>query len=331
MKLIRAVAVGRSAVDIKFDASNTDVSAVRPYLQGVKDWLALAATAKAFPKTDTSSGQWKYVLGKDYEIEYRERDALVLQDAFSGADYADVLLCMSTGVGVEAIKWRHAQNPVLTTPPIVVITSDPSQFVGEEQVCGVSALRPQLANIGLDKFKEAKTNLKKIHILGRQHYGPSEQALKGLGGKKPPLELHYVKDNEDPSTVVANIRSSVPTQEAHGLFLLPADRFFGWAKEIQTEADKTGKAGSSLSTFWSTTDWPPNAFGGYGYPQNRCGRYMAERIASIWASSLKQVPDPAFLTIDPSEIAPKSVARRVRRSGRKKPARASSKKRKVRS
>ena len=326
MLIIRAVAIGR-APDTKFDAQNPNVSGVRPYLQGLKDWLALPATAKTRPNTDTSSGKWQYALGTDYEIEYRERDAQFIQDAFSGAENADLLLCMSTGVAAEAIKWRRAQHPPLTTP-IVVITSDPSQFEGELKVCGVSALRPQLANICLVKFKEAHPSLTKIYILNRQHYGPSEQAMKGLGGNRPPLKLQTVKDNDDPSTVVATLRAGVPAQQAQGLFLLPADRFFGWAKEIQAEANKTGNTGSSMPTFWSTTDWPPNA-SGYGYPQNSCGRYMAERVASIWASDLNQVPDPPFLTIDPSEIRPQDQSGRSR-GVRKRARRSSSKKKKAR-
>jgi hypothetical protein len=317
MKTILAVAVGNPSNDSVFNTANPDLSSVRPYIRGLIEWLDLAPAAKVRPETDASFE--RLVLGQDYEIDYREREARVIREAFNdGGENADVLLCMSTYVAEQALAWRQSEQ--LETP-IVVITSDPTPFETQKQVCGVSALRPQLATIGLGKFKKAQTNLKKIWLLNRQNYGPSEKARKGLGSNKPPLKLENVKDQVDPADVVAQIRSDVPANEIHGLFVLPADRFFGAAKEIQAAADAAGAANSALKTFWSTTDWPTNSFGGYGYPQRFCGRYMAERIASIWASDLNKVPEPAFITVDPSEIdlKPKPAAKkRSKGSSRKK-------------
>jgi hypothetical protein len=166
-------------------------------------------------------------------------------------------------------------------------------------------LRPQLAGLGIRKFKEAQSTLTKIWLLHRKNYGPSDQAKKRLGGIN--VELLTVKDNDDPAAAVSEKRGKVPANETHGLLVLPADRFFGWAKDIQAAADASGKPGSSMKTFWSTTDWPTNSYGGYGYPQKVCGRYMAERVASIRASNLDQVPNPAFVTVDPGEIRLKPV------------------------
>jgi hypothetical protein len=218
-----------------------------------------------------------------------------------------------------------AERDELETP-IVVITSNAKQFDGEIQICGVSALRPQLASVALRRFKKAQT-LKKVLLLHRQNYEPSDQAKKGLGSKKPPAKLVSIKDTEDPSVEVANLRHLVPANEVHGLFVLPADRFFGWGKEIQDAADATGNPGSAMKTFWSTTDWPLNSNGGYGFPQRVCGRYMAERVASIWASDLGQVPDPAFITVDPGEIK-FLVKSKSKTSGKKKSNQASSRKKK---
>jgi len=315
MLTIRAVAVGRGP-DTKFDAQNNKVGGVRPYIQGLVDWLDLAPAAKDTPDTDASLD--RYTLGTHYEIEYRERDVQVMQDAFTGAENADVLFCMSTFVGTQAVAWRKSHNPPLQTP-IVVVTSNPSQFDGETQICGISALRPQLANAGLRKFKKAQPNLTKILLLHRFNYDPSDKAKKTLGSKKPPVKLASIKDTDDPSVEVAKLRAAVPANEMHGLFVLPADRFFGWAQEIQAATGAAGAAGSSMKTFWSTSDWPANSDGGYGFPQNVCGRYMAERVANIWASDVNQVPDPAFFTVDPGEIKLKTVARAKKKSKRGSP------------
>ena len=321
-KLIRAVAIGPTAVDISFDAHHTDVSGVRPYIQGLKDWLNLQPNQKTQPQADGTLGQ--YILGTHYDIEYKERDTGAIQDAFTGAEQADVLFCMSTFVGAEAIKWRDNHQPPLDNFPIVVITSNPASppFSNHTQVCGVSALRPQLASVGIGQFKSAQPHLTKIWVLNRKGYGPSEDAKKGVGSAVGSID---VKDIDDPVAEVANKRSHVPGGQMHGLFVLPADRFFGLAAQIQAAADAAGNPGSSMPTFWSTTDWPPNSFGGYGFPQRVCGRYMAERVASIWGSDSGKVPDPAFITIDPSEIRLKRpLARRVahrrrsKRSARKK-------------
>ena len=311
MLIIRAVAVGAKTVNEEFDATNTDVDGIRPYVKGLVAWLSDPGSSKSNPEPDASAIM--YTLGTDYEIEYRERDVSGIQEAFDQADDADVLLCMSTFVGQEAIAWRDKKGLEI---PIVVITSNPAQFSNKKQVCGVSALRPHLSSAGLRKFKKAKTDLTKIWLLNRQGYGPSDEAKRSLGSTNPPLKLANVKDSDDPAAEVAKIRALVPQNQTHGLFVLPADRFFGWAKEIQAAADASGAQGSALKTFWSTTDYPDNSYGGYGFPQIVCGRYMAERVVSIWGSDLAQVPDPAFITVDPGEIKMKPTKRNAKKPRR---------------
>ena len=203
MWTIRAVAIGRDSVDTTFDTPSADLSGVRPYIQGLADWLKLAANAKSTPKTDGSLGQ--YILGTEYKIDYREREVGGVADAFTGAEDADVLFCMSTHVGDAALSWREGQG--LETP-IVIITSDPSKYDGVAQVCGVSALRPQLAGLGIRKFKEAQSTLTKIWLLHRKNYGPSDQAKKRLGGIN--VELLTVKDNDDPAAAVSEKREKRP-------------------------------------------------------------------------------------------------------------------------
>ena len=89
---IRAVAIGSSAVDKTFDGTNPDdVKAVRPYIKGLIDWLELAQADKVKPDTDAVLTKYKYTLGTDYEIEYRERDVTAISDAFTDAQDDDIL------------------------------------------------------------------------------------------------------------------------------------------------------------------------------------------------------------------------------------------------
>jgi hypothetical protein len=97
-------------------------------------WLSDPGSSKSNPEPDASAVM--YTLGTDYEIEYRERDVSGIQEAFDQADDADVLLCMSTFIGQEAIAWSDKKGLEI---PIVVITSNPAQFSNKKQVCGVSA------------------------------------------------------------------------------------------------------------------------------------------------------------------------------------------------
>ena len=64
-------------------------------------------------------------------------------------------------------------------------------------------------------------------------------------------------------------------------------------------------------TFWTSpgatpaTDWPPGANGAYGYSQDVCGRYMAERVGRIWDNN-GGIPSPKDLTIPGSERSEKT-------------------------
>jgi hypothetical protein len=91
--------------------------------------------------------------------------------------------------------------------------------------------------------------------------------------------------------------------------ILPADRFFGAANDI---VQWTG----SMPTFWSTPDFPKGSFGGYGYEQELCGQFLAERVASIWKNqsdgASDPIPDPKWVVIGPEYVTwrPKTVLKK---------------------
>src|SRR6266481_4303001 len=288
MYTIRAVAVGNFP-DTDFTTPRPTLKGVRPYIKGLINWLENQPNP---PEPDNPLN--KYSIGPDYVIEYRERDVGTLSGAFSSD--ASLFFCMSTTVGDAAVK--YTQDHTLSTP-IVVITSDPSHFP-QRNVCGVSALRPQLVDSSFHKFKKADKSLKTIYALHRVGYAPSELAKQGLGSK---VTVVPVQDTQS----LANAIDPLTKDDQHGLLVLPADRFFGAADEIVNLADK-----KNLKSFWSVPDWPTGAFGGYGYPQEVCGQYMAERVASIW-SNKNQIPDPPFVTVDPDwiKVTPKPTRKKA--------------------
>jgi hypothetical protein len=111
--------------------------------------------------------------------------------------------------------------------------------------------------------------------------------------------LVSVADNEDIQTKINNeiVASTKPNK---GVLVLPADRFFGVAELI---TQWTG----NIPTFWSTSDFPTHSTGGYGYPQKKCGQFMAERVAVIWknladAPAQDPLPDPKWVAMDKDDL-----------------------------
>jgi hypothetical protein len=295
VRKILAVAVGGDSdrtLNIDKNNSSAVLPMVRPYITGLIEWLNdptvntdLDATPKTFPLGDNSSG---------YTIAYREVTMANLNvanpDVFSLSNLKgiDCIVCMSTFVGEKAAV------STITTPdiPIVVITSDPSNNKFGQNVCGVSAIRPQLTGgHGLHEFKK-RSGLTKIYGLNRVGYNPSEQAKKTIGKGIP--STRWVDVNDDDTNFLTKISALIKTNA--GLLVMPVDRFFGYGDQIVAAA-------APMPTYWSTTDWPKTLKGGYGYPQRVCGQYMAQRVASIWSSTSGiDIPDEPFLTVDPKEV-----------------------------
>lgn len=305
MKTILAIAVGKSSRELIFDQPNADLSAVRPYIKGLKDWLGQAT------HTDPDDPLPRSVMGTDYRIVYRERTVDDLGSAFAGALAlpTHLIFCMSTSVARAASAWTAANSPTL---PIVAIVSDPfGEASFGPNVCGASASRDRLAISGFKKFKK-RGNIKKVYALARAGYSPSDKASAWLGKKVE--DFIYVADTDD----IQDAINHIPNVADRGLLVLPADRFFAFADDI---VQWTG----SMPTFWSAPDYPMDpSFGGYGIAQNTCGRFLAERVASIWKNEsagqtgLNAIPNPKWVAIDPDYATLKSGPERGRRRKRKR-------------
>jgi len=293
VRKILAVAVGpKRTVSIDKNTTDAEIATVRPYIKGLIDWLKDNSK-----NTDLDEASKNFVLGDSgnpgYTIDYRENDLTMLDvekpDVFQNvAGVFDCIVCMSTYVGEKAAAST-------TDIPIIVVTSDPSNPKFNQNVCGVCAIRPQLVSVGLRKFKKFE-NVKRIYALYRQNHKPSLLAKKGLGNAIDAGDWVGIRDRDDDKSITATITGLVKTNA--GLLVLPADRFFGLGNAIVTAA-------GDMPTYWPTTDWPKNnpKGGGYGYPQETCGHYMAERIARMWSTpSGVEIPKEPFITVDPKSI-----------------------------
>lgn len=293
-KTILAVAVGETAREVTLNTS-TPNNTVRPYIAGLVTWLASANRTNPAQPENTPP---RYQIPADYSIIYRERPVLPagsLETAFqdNAAQQADLWLCMSTSVARAADVVARAQSP---TKPVVVIVSDPfSEGLGNN-FCGVSASRDRLAIKCLRQFRRRVPSVQNIFVLHREGYGPSDKARQWIG--KRSVFLVPVADSENIQTKIQSdiMASSKPNK---GVLVLPADRFFGVADLI---TQWTG----TVPTFWSTPDFPTASRGGFGYPQKKCGQYMAERVAIIWKNQADAVvdlfPDPKWIAMDPDDL-----------------------------
>jgi len=271
-KIILAVAVGDSDRDRQIDRMPTsaDLDGIRPYIKGLTSWLANHSNPPPPGGLTTN-----YTCGQQYKILYRERSLDELENDFPDTSNADLIFCMSTTVA-------HAAERAAPNTPIVAIVSDPYGENFGPYVCGVSASRDRVA---MGAFKEFDKHVGDVYALHREGYPPSTKAKGWLAKKVTPVSVpDSANDGEFETIVKGTVGSN------RGLLVLPADRFFGHAKKI---TEWTG----TMRTFWFTPDFPTEAFGGYGYAQELCGRYMAERVARIWANN-NGIPDDPWVLID---------------------------------
>jgi hypothetical protein len=277
---IRAVAIGNNDDWTSESTADAIPTYVRPYVNGLITWLALAAGQKSHPQNNRANKFDRGTGATDYKIEYKERDADDLADAFQGVTNDYVLFCMSTSVGDAAVEYMEANN---VTAKMVVISSHEDNFDPPIEV--VSATRPQLIKRCLQRFRLKFPN-RTYYALHRVGNFASEDALRKIRAR---VTVVPVLDTDDPATIVEDLQPD----GTMGLLVLPADRFFAVASEIVTAAGQ-------MATYWTTPDWPPpNALSGaHGYRQAICGQYMAERVACFW-QGLNQ---PNQKKIPPGEI-----------------------------
>jgi hypothetical protein len=312
MRTILAVAVGKSSVEKVLDTANPSLTGVRPYIQGLISWLASQANP---PTPDDPLPQ--YVIGTDYRIVYRERLVGDLASAFQDALTlpTSLVLCCSTSVARAANTWALAQAPSM---PIVAIVSDPYCENFQAKVCGVSASRDRLIIKCFKEFKKKNSNVKKVFALHRDGYPPSLKAKGWLGKKIFPVPV------ADGGSIEGAINTIPTAVQKKGLLVLPVDRFFAYGDEIVQWA-----AARSMPTFWSTPDYPASAFGGFGFPQELCGRFLAERVATIWNNQdipePDPMPDPAWVAIDNDLVGVKPLVPLKVKKKKKKKAKAAKK------
>jgi hypothetical protein len=279
-KVILAVAVGENAREVTLNTGNPDLSTVRPYIEGLITWLASQNRTNP-PQPDNNPP--RYQIPGAYSIIYREcpvgNPASAFQD--NTALQADLWFCMSTSIARAADGVAKEKMP---TKPIVAIVSDPFSEKFGDNVCGVSANRDRLA-VRCMRYLKRRVGARNIFVLHRQDYDPSDRAQKWLDKRN--VTVISIDDGDNTQTMQNKITTQIVNSPLpnKGVLVLPADRFFGVAKLI---TQWTG----AIPTFWSTPDFPMEAKGGYGYPQKRCGQYMAERVAIIWKNQADGVADP---------------------------------------
>jgi ABC-type uncharacterized transport system substrate-binding protein len=281
MYTIIAVAIGDPGNNWRFnDPNDANLKKVRPYISGLITWLADQTNP---PTPDPQNPLKKYVIGKQYVVEYRE---CAKEDLAATFDInPDLIFCMSTTV-------LDAAKQFTTTIPVVGIMSNPESedWSQNPNVCGVSARRPQHAGSAYAELKK-QIGKKQIYYLSKAGYPPSDAAKLWL--PKAAIEISIDSD-EGPDDIVDKIHSTLP--RGSSLLVLPVDQFFGAAKSIIAAA----QTDQSASTYWMAPDYAGSvgAYGGYGVAQETCGHFMAERVASIWSSSDgATIPDPPFVEI----------------------------------
>ena len=289
MKTVLAVAVGPQK-DLLF-RDKGKLGEVRPYIQGLIDGLAARG----------------HHLGADYVIQYRERDldTLASKNGAAGAfkpesgSEDDVLI-----FGMSTTIVRAAQG-VTKSIPIVGIVSEPAKekVNRSANICGVSARRSQTAGDCFERFLATVPSLKKVMVLHKPGYTPSDRSLKLVktaakkrGVSVSPVTVKSRADIENKLKAMAKRDLKKPADV--GILVLPVDVCLGAAQTIGELAQQQ----KNLPVFWPITDHVRSgAFGGYGVPQRKCGELMAELVERIlWHSGkaaalkYKDAPDDAF-------------------------------------
>lgn len=286
-KKILAVAVGspdNKTFTNRFDVDNDDK--VRPYIKGLVDWLALSSNNRRSPEDEDMLGTFNLGSGaaaNQYQIDYKERPREQISTAF-GNGY-DVIFCMSRTV---ADKAAIQYPPGGGAPKIVGIVSNPAGANYGNNVCAVSAIRPQLIARGAKRFKK-KLRLDKLFALTIPGYEPAEEAAKWIGKNVDPRQVN------DLSNIKAVVDACTPASgQRAGLIVYPVDAFFGAGKDIVEWAEN--RAQGPIPTFWTAPDFPATAYGGFGFQQKICGQYMAYLVATIFSTG--DVPEQPYITID---------------------------------
>jgi hypothetical protein len=286
-KKILAVAVGDTYDQTFSDSFNTDFTKVRPYIKGLVEWLALSTANRNSPEDEDGLGTFKLGTGANqYQIDYKQRPRGQISTAFSNG--YDLIFCMSrTVVDAAATQFPPGAN----APKIVGIVSDPFSANYGDNVCAVSATRPQLIARGAKRFKK-KLKLDTLFALTIPNYAPAELAGKWVGKN---VYLKPVNDLSNINNIKAVIDTCLPGQGMKaGLIVFPVDAFFGASQQIVDWAEN--RTQYPIPTFWTAPDFPATAYGGFGFDQKICGQYMAFLVATIFSTG--NMPDQPYIAVD---------------------------------
>jgi hypothetical protein len=283
MYTILSVAIGDPANNCLINSLNDPhLPIIRPYITGLINWLE----KRPNPVVPNNSFP-KYAIGTDYEIDYRECAEDQLAATFTVSN--DIILCLSLTAARAAVKFTQRNN--ISDRPIVANVSNwqPENFPAN--VCGASAQRPDHITRCFNDFKGDFKGARQFYALNKHPYTPTDSAAALLGS-----DVKLI--NVAPTDSIQAIIHKIP-QGSGGLLVLPADRFFAAKDDIVQWAEVDQK----LLTFWTVTDWvgtgTAGPFGGSGFPQQTCGQYLAERIASIWSSANHiTIPNPPWTKVD---------------------------------
>jgi ABC-type uncharacterized transport system substrate-binding protein len=276
MKRIVAVAVGPQqdqSIGPKGAPSN-----VRRYVDGLVEGLATCGRQ----------------LGKDYEIDYRERPEAALANGKSGAFASrtpyDLVFAMSTTV-VRAARKSDASTPIVG----VVSDFKAEGFGSAGNVTGISARRSQSAGDCFARLLATVPALRQVLVLHKPKYKPSERSLKLVkaaakkrGVSVKPLAIKTREDIQKKLSALPRRDSGKPAESA--VLVLPVDVCFGAARVIVDIA----QGQKNLPVFFPAGDFVEShgALGGYGVTQRTCGLLMSRYVDRIlWGgakpSSLK--------------------------------------------
>jgi ABC-type uncharacterized transport system substrate-binding protein len=228
-------------------------------------------------------------IGTDYEIDYKERLHTDLANGKASkammADEespCDVVFAMSTNVV------RAAKDASKSTP-IVGVVSEPKAegFSRAKNITGISARRSQTAGDCFEYFLATVPSLKKVRVLHKPKYGPSERSLKLVkkAAKKRGVSVEVLSINtrEDiEKKLKAMPKRDLKKPAEVGVQVLPVDVCLGAASLIIEIA----QGQKNVPVFFPVTDFVRNgALGGYGVPQHTCGVLMADYVDRIlWQS-----------------------------------------------
>ena len=272
---ILAVAVGPRRDDvIGFGGAPSNV---RPYILGLIKELGARGRQ----------------LGRDYEIDYKERSQAELSAAkqsglfrATGQKEYDVIFAMSTNVV------RAARDSGETTPIVGVVSAPREEnFSRAKNFTGISARRSQTAGQCMEYFLATVPTLKRVRVLHKPGYGPSDRSLRlvRMTAKKRGVAVAVMTINNR-SDVEKKLRALPKRDLANppelGVLLLPVDVVLGASQMIIDLAQRE----KNLPTFSPITDFvtsdPTSALGGYGVPQFTCGTLMAYHVDQIiWHSA----------------------------------------------